>query len=71
MFKYSWLESVTIPASVTELGKEAFYECRKLRRVTFTRGSKLKKIKEACFMGTQIEEITIPDTVVVLEDYVF
>ena len=45
MFKYSCLESVAIPASVTELGKEAFYECRKLRRVTFAKGSKLKKIK--------------------------
>lgn len=62
---------MTIPASVTELGKETFRECRRLSSVTFAKGSKLTKIKEACFKGTRIEEIAIPDTVTVMEDYVF
>ena len=40
----SGIESVTIPASVREIGPDAFYNCKNLKQVTFTEGSQLKKI---------------------------
>ena len=62
-FKNSEIESVTIPASVTEIGKEAFSDCRNLRRVTFAAGSQLKMIGEQSFSSCRVEEIVIPRSV--------
>ena len=37
-FRRSHIESVTFPASVRELGEEAFYDCAQLRTVRFAEG---------------------------------
>ena len=61
------LSSVTIPASVTEIGKNAFYNCYDgstgLTEVTFAEGSKLETIGESAFNGCGISSVTIPASV--------
>lgn len=34
-FAGSWVESVEIPASITEIGESAFFSCKRLKRVAF------------------------------------
>ena len=48
-FANSDIESVVIPASVREIGAEAFFMCERLRRVVFAEGSKLEKMGNKCF----------------------
>ena len=68
---YSDIESVVIPASVREIEQLAFYQCRRLRRVTFADGSQLQKIGRYGFSEAGIEDITIPSSVVRLESSAF
>ena len=56
----SEVESVEVPASVAEIGAYAFYACKRLRRVEFARGSRLRRIGRRCFCNTGIERIAIP-----------
>ena len=56
----SWMESITVPASVREIGADAFYRCRNLRRVTFAPRSKLKMIGVGGFRKSGIGKIVIP-----------
>lgn len=44
-----YLTSVTIPASVIEISKYAFYECKRLRKLLFSRDSRLKVINSRAF----------------------
>lgn len=56
------LESIVIPASVTELGQCAFYGCTKLSRVVFS--NNLKSIGDLCFGHcSSLKAINIPDSV--------
>ena len=48
-FAHAEIESVTISASVKELGEKAFYHCDLLRRVTIASGSELRRIGRGCF----------------------
>ena len=58
------LSSITIPASVTEIGEKAFYACENLATVTFAEGSKLKSIGELAFQYCKVlSSITIPASV--------
>lgn len=58
------VESVTIPASATEIAEMAFYGCSALKSVTFAEGSQLKKIGESAFYtATSLETLTIPEGV--------
>ena len=64
------LSSITIPASVTSIGKQAFYSCYNsskktgLTEVTFAEGSKLESIGEQAFNGCKaLSSITIPASV--------
>ena len=43
------VENVTIPASVWEIGADAFYKCKELKKVIFTGDSRLEKIGSGCF----------------------
>lgn len=70
-FSCSAVEDVTIPASVIEIGVEAFYRCTGLRKVTFAEESALWKAGEACFMESGLEEISIPPKVEVIREYSF
>ena len=62
---------MTISASVREIGFSAFRNCKNLKCVIFTPGSRLEKIREQCFFGSGIEDITIPNTVFAIENSAF
>ena len=49
LFWGSDVESVTIPESVKEIGEGTFYECTKLKKVTFAPESQLEQIRNGCF----------------------
>ncbi len=58
------LESVTIPASVTEIGNYAFFWCTSLTKVTFAQTSELDSIgRYAFFFCRSLTNIAIPDSV--------
>ena len=68
----SEIESVTIPASVTEIAEYAFYGCSGLKSVTFAEGSELKKIGGSAFYAANsLETLTIPDGVTEIGSYAF
>ena len=54
------VESVTVPASVRELGIDVLCDCKKLKRVTFAEGSRLEKLDTGCFANSGLEKIVIP-----------
>ena len=62
---------MTIPASVREIGADAFCYCRELKRATFAEGSKLEKIGKFCFFGSGLEKIFIPRGVKELREGTF
>lgn len=59
------LKKVKISNNLTELGEKAgwydFYLCRELSDLTL--GNKLKVIGNACFAGTKITSVYLPDTI--------
>ena len=64
------VESVTIPASVTEIADKAFYTCTGLTSVTFAEGSRLKTIgNEAFYAVNQLESLIIPEGVTSIGQY--
>ena len=65
------VENLMIPASVTAIENEAFYNCKHLKSVTFAKGSRLEKIGSRCFYGTGIEKIVIPRGVEKIQDGTF
>lgn len=59
-----YLAEITIPASVTEIGYNAFKGCACLEHVYFENGSKLKTICSGAFKGCKaLKEIDLPDSV--------
>ena len=56
------IESITIPASVREIGTGAFYNCKNLRKVTFEEKSRLERIGKECFYGSSIKELIFSPT---------
>ena len=59
-FMNSQIETVTIPASVKKIEKEAFRGCQQLREVKFAEGSNIESIGELCFAYSGIQEIELP-----------
>lgn len=60
--KYSFIREVEIPNSVVEIGKEAFFGCDCIEKITFQKG--LKLIEENAFLECNgLDDATIPDTV--------
>ena len=61
--KCTSLTKITIPASVTSIGKSAF-QCQNLESVTFAEGSKLETIGDSAFNGCYyLTEIALPASV--------
>lgn len=60
---------VTIPASVTSVGKGAFCWCRKLNRVIWNGSA--TSIPDYCFTYSSIASISLPNTVTKIGDYAF
>lgn len=65
-----YIESVTIPASVTTINNSAFNLCSGLSSVTFG-GSGLITIGNYAFAGTAISGISLPNTVQYITDHAF
>lgn len=71
-FAETLLQSIVIPASVTEIGEEAFYGCTDLTSVTFESNTTLLFIGNNAFSGcTSLSSITLPVSVISLGVYVF
>ena len=59
-----YLAEITIPASVTEIGYNAFQGCIGLEHVYFENGSKLKTICSGAFKGCKaLKEIDLPNSI--------
>lgn len=62
-FSETGLVEVEIPASVTRIGGDAFYNCDKLQKLTFAEQSNLQRIGGHAFQCTQLTEVWIPPSV--------
>ena len=66
------LASVTLPASLQSLGKDAFACCDALKTVNFAEGIALEEIREDAFaMCVHLPAITLPDSVKTVGKYAF
>ncbi|GEM_PF-5550301 len=65
------LASIHIPATVTEIGMEAFRDTQSLHTVTFADDSALSVIREGTFRNSGIEAIRVPSSVESIETYAF
>jgi hypothetical protein len=63
--------SVVISSSIVDLGEWSFSECKSLQSVTFESGSRLERIGDFAFSGTELRSIEIPSCVVVLGKWSF
>lgn len=71
-FRGCEVESVTVPASVREIGADAFSECESLREVVFQGQSKLKTIGKGAFSGCKnLAKIDLPRELTSIEDMAF
>ncbi|MBR2130963.1 MAG: leucine-rich repeat protein [Oscillospiraceae bacterium] len=69
-FTYTSIETLTLPNSVTEIGKSAFSDCEKLKEIKLNEG--LAIISEQAFSGCKsLTSITIPASVEIINNYVF
>lgn len=57
------IESISLPSSVANIEKFAFYSCSELKHVEISKDSKISIINENVFSETQIDSIFIPDSV--------
>lgn len=51
---------MTIPASVREIGTDAFCNCKNLKRICFQGDCELEKLGDGCFSGSGLEEFVAP-----------
>lgn len=65
----TYLEFVSIPSSVVEIGDYAFMSCSKLHTVEFKEG--LKRIGNGAFSMTGLRSISLPSSLEYVGDYVF
>lgn len=59
-FAGTGLREVVFPASVVEVGEDAFYGCSELQQVEFGVGSGLERIGLRAFAGTALSEFVAP-----------
>jgi hypothetical protein len=71
IFQLARVKSITIPVSVTVLGKRSFCGCDSLEFVMFESGSRLGRIEGSAFYGSGLPSIVIPSSVVVLGEQSF
>ena len=70
-FSKTAIQTLSIPANVTELPERLFYDCKNLTAVTFAEDSKLEKIGAYAFAESGLTSIDIPDTVTEFGEYAF
>lgn len=61
------LTNLTISGSVKSIGTTAFASCSNLTNITLENG--IETLKDFCFAGSAISEITIPKTVTSIDEY--
>ena len=64
------LTSVTLPAGIVKLGTYVFYRSG-IESVAFAAGTTLTEIPEGAFSGTKLAEVTIPDSVTLVNHNAF
>lgn len=71
-FADSELTSIVIPKNVERMGEGAFHNCGALTSVSFDKDSKLEVIPNSAFYYCgNLKEITLPNSVKVIEQYAF
>ncbi|MCR5703236.1 MAG: leucine-rich repeat domain-containing protein [Eubacterium sp.] len=55
------IKTVKIPKNVTSIGNYAFYQCKKLTKITWNK--KIKKVGDFAFAQTKLKELKLPKTV--------
>ena len=71
-FENKNIESVVIPASITYIDSFAFFNCRKLRTVTFAENSKLQTIEHSAFLQCfALDNVVIPQGTIAIKDRAF
>ena len=68
-FSCSGLTSVTIPDSVTSIGRSAFYGCNWLMSVTIP--DRVTRIEQFAFSCSGLTSVTIPDSVTSIGEFAF
>ncbi len=71
MFYDTRYTSVTLPASLESIGKEAFWHNEAIRSFILPANSRLKTIAPGAFSMTPLSAFTIPQGVTVIEEYTF
>lgn len=65
------LSYINIPASVTEIGSWAFAHCSNLKRISFSKDSRLKIIGDFAFAFTNLKKVNFPPSLELLCNYSF
>lgn len=65
------LESIVIPASVTNIGESAFNSCSELSSIVFEEGTAPLTVGVSAFEGTSATDVTIPARLTELPRYCF
>lgn len=66
------IESVVIPASITQIDSFAFFNCKRLRTVTFAENSKLQSIEHSAFLQClALDNVEIPQGTIAIKDRAF
>ena len=69
---HTHLSRITIPNTVTQIGKEAFTNCHYLKEVSFENGCKISTIENNTFQDCdRLTKVTLPNTIVRIGDYAF
>lgn len=59
-FEHTNITSITIPDSVTVIGKQAFNRCTSLKEVNISKNSKLETIGDGAFYDTRVLKMYLP-----------
>ena len=71
-FSYCNFEKVILPASLEEMGTRVFYNCDKLKKISFEKNAKIKKIPSLAFAACiKLKEVDIPENVTEIGDILF
>lgn len=61
----NFIKSISLPSTITEIGKQAFYNCQKLEHLILP--SNIEEIPDQmCFGCTKLQEISLPSTLKVI-----
>lgn len=69
-FYFSWINEITIPPSVREIGNKAFRGNFEVTKINFSEGN-LEKIGKDAFNGVYVSELVIPSTVTEIGEMAF